>query len=220
MNATTELQQKVSDYSYQLGQLSNAAVASLAPSFARLPLDPYIDGDFRLRRYSNFKFIDGKLLRQPTKSFMQSSDINQYLGDVERVYAELEESVAQSEAMVELFDSFKAATGLGDDAIIEVHQMRITCQRDDSSLPAPEGVHQDGFDFLGVYVMGNHDIEGGDIMLYNKPDEAPFFQEYFEAGRFVILNDRRYFHNAAPIAPLPGHDKGAWDVIVLTAHAA
>ncbi|WP_406663275.1 2OG-Fe dioxygenase family protein [Gallaecimonas sp. GXIMD1310] len=208
-----------SDFTYQLGQLPSAAVTAMTPSFAALPKDPYIQGDFRYRCYSNVKVSNGQVQRQATKSFMQSSDINKYLGDVERVYEEIPDSTLHSPLMVDMLADFKQRCALDDQSVIEIHQMRIKGRRDDNTPPAPEGVHQDGFDYLGIYVMGSHHIDGGEVMLYNGPQQAPFFCERFNDGQYVVLNDRRYFHNAAPITPIAGHDEGYWDVIVFTAHA-
>ncbi|EKE70978.1 2OG-Fe dioxygenase family protein [Gallaecimonas xiamenensis] len=214
------LQTPTSDFTLHHGQLNAQAVAELAQSFADLPVDPYIQGDFRYRCYSNVKVQGGQVLRQPTKTFMQSSNINQYLGDVERRYQEIPEQSLHSQAMTTMLKDFQAQCSLGDDAVIEIHQIRIKTQSRDATPPAPEGVHQDGFDYLGIYVMGSGTVEGGEVMLYEAKDSAPFFCERFADGQYVVLNDARYFHNAAPVIPAQGQALGYWDVVVLTAHAA
>ncbi|WKE66870.1 2OG-Fe dioxygenase family protein [Gallaecimonas kandeliae] len=209
-----------SDFTLVQGQLSAAAVAGIQDSFNALPKDPYIQGDFRYRCYSNVKLVAGQVQRLPTKSFMQSSDINQYLGDVERRYEEIPDATLHGEAMVAMLEGFQQECGLSDEAVIEIHQIRIKTESRNATPPAPEGVHQDGFDFLGVYVLGTGSVEGGELMLYEAKDAAPFFCERFADGQYVVLNDARYFHNAAPVIPLEGQQLGYWDVVVLTAHAA
>lgn len=216
----TKVLEHSTDFSLVQGLLAkDTGFEMLASSFADLPLDPYIQGDFRYRCYSNVKIEAGHIRRQPTKTFMQPSHINQYLGDVERQYQEIPEQTLTGAAMSAMLKDFKDQCALSDDAVIEIHQIRIKTQSRNATPPAPEGVHQDGFNYLGIYVIGTQTVEGGEVMLYQAKDEAPFFCERFADGQYVILNDARYFHNAAPVLPLPGQDQGYWDVVVLTAHA-
>nr|MBP6383709.1 2OG-Fe dioxygenase family protein [Aeromonas sp.] len=82
--------------------------------------------------------------------------------------------------------------------------------------PAPEGVHQDGFDFIGVFFCGSEGVSGGALQLYHGLKEQPFFQQELHPGEYLVLDDRRFYHNAAPVLPLTP-TRGHWDVIVLTA---
>lgn len=203
------------DFMMELGQLSGSAVADLAPSFDQLPPNPYIDGKFRLRRYSNFRFTDGKLTRLPSKAFVQTGEINQFQGGVARSYPDLEDAMVASDGMKEMFQRFMDMTGMERDRVIEVHQMRILANEDDTP-PAPEGVHQDGFDYLGVYGIARRNIAGADLLVYNERDEDPFFRLAMDQGRFAVINDRQFWHNASPMNR-SGEDLAYWDIFVLTA---
>ncbi|MDM5117258.1 2OG-Fe dioxygenase family protein [Aeromonas hydrophila] len=68
----------------------------------------------------------------------------------------------------------------------------------------------------GCSYCGSDGVSGGALQLYHGLKEQPFFQQQLNAGEYLILDDRRFYHNAAPILPQGPH-RGHWDVIVLTA---
>ncbi|WP_432474609.1 2OG-Fe dioxygenase family protein [Amphritea sp. HPY] len=204
------------DFLLELGQLTEQSVINLAASFKALPPSPYLDGAFRLRRYSHFNFQQGDLSQLPTKAFVQSGDINLFQGDVERVYPEIEEQVINSDAFKEMFINFKEIAGISDDKPIEVHQMRILANSEALTEAAPEGVHQDGFESLAVFVIERSNIKGGEIRVHTEKEAAPFVSHTFDKGEFVVLNDQRFWHSAAALEA--ANDANAhMDVFVLTA---
>jgi len=207
---------KSENFYLELGQLSEQSVGVLAPSFDNLPPNPYMDGAFRLRRYSHFNFSGDKLERLPTKAFVQTGDINTYQGNVERVYPEIEDQIVNSEAFAEMFRNFKKMAGVADETPIEVHQMRIIVNSEAATETAPEGVHQDGFNRLAVFVIERNNINGGEIRVHATKESDPFVSHAFDNGEFVVLNDSRFWHSANPIEA--ANDSNAhMDVFVLTA---
>lgn len=200
----------------ELGQLTQQSVDMLAPSFNTLPPSPYLDGAFRLRRYSHFNFVENKLTQLPTKAFVQSGDINEFQGNVERTYPEIEDQIINSDAFVEMFRRFKDMAGVNDETPIEVHQMRIIVNNSAKTEAAPEGVHQDGFDRLAVFVIDRNNINGGEIRVHTAKDADPFVSHAFDNGEFVVLNDDRFWHSAAAIEAANDAD-AHMDVFVLTA---
>jgi hypothetical protein len=203
---------------YELGAISNQGLPELQETFANLPEDTYAEKRLRSRRYSCFLMDEsGNIKRHNHKEFMQSKNINDYLGDVQRKYEEIEDSVVQNPAFVNMFKAFREHTGIGTDSVIEVHQLRWHCGNN-VKMPAPEGNHQDGFDFIGMYAVNMYNVDGGDIMIFKNKTGAPCFKKRLEPGEFVVLNDRDMFHNAAPLVPTPNDDDGYWDLIVLTAN--
>ncbi|NTS76600.1 2OG-Fe dioxygenase family protein [Catenovulum sp. SM1970] len=205
------------DFFLELGKLDQDNIHFLAESFDHLPPNPYLDGGFRLRRYSHFRYTNGHLSRLPTKTFVQSSEINRFQGDVERQYEEIEDNIVQSIAFNEMFDKFKAMAHVDDEADIEVHQIRIIASPGKPTPVAPEGVHQDGFDRIGIFVIDREHISGGELQIYENRDSAPIMQYAFDHGEFVVLNDRRFYHGAAEITATEEGD-AHMDVFVLTAN--
>ncbi|BBM64506.1 hypothetical protein VA249_11520 [Vibrio alfacsensis] len=143
-----------------LTQLSMAAIEQLSPSFNGLPRTEHADGQYRLRRYSVVGFENGQVVDLNKNSFVQSSDINRFQGDVVRQFEPIEKEIISSEGFREMCALFMNANHLADGQEIEIHQIRITAIYDETQV-APEGVHQDGFDHIALVGVGRHNIMGG-----------------------------------------------------------
>ncbi len=204
---------------YELGWLPLNNLTSLQKTFDHLPEDKYAEKRLRSRRYSCYRYnVDGTLDRLTQKDFMQSSDINKYVGDIERKFEPIDDSLRTDTVFLKIFEEFQERTGLAPGSIVEAHQIRWHCKRR-VKIPAPEGIHQDGFDYIGMFLINTQNIDGGEIMIYPSPDDAPIFKKLLEPGEFVLLNDKKLFHYASPLVPRPNQDEGYWDLIVLTANA-
>lgn len=204
------------DFFLQLGQLSASSVEVLAPSFDNLPGSDYLDGAYRLRRYSHFTFDGSALLELPTKAFSQSGDLNQFQGNVAREYMPIEPEIVAGDAFKEMFVSFKEMAKIADETPIEVHQIRILANPQTVTPVAPEGVHQDGFDRLAVFVIQRENVSGGEVCVHCEKEQAPIFKHEFDQGEFVVLNDKRFWHSAGNLIANDS-DAAYMDVIVLTA---
>ncbi len=199
-----------------LTQLSMAAIEQLSPSFEGLPRTEHADGQYRLRRYSVVGLENGQVVDLNKNSFVQSSDINRFQGDVVRQFEPIEKGILSSEGLREMCELFVNANHLPNGQEIEIHQMRITAIYDETQV-APEGVHQDGFDHIALVGVGRHNIMGGDIMLYSSHNQAPFFRKVLENGEVAMLADSKLWHNAVPIRSVINDQEGHMDVFVLTA---
>ena len=67
--------QNTGDFLLELGQLKEDHVTQLSASFNNLPKSNYLDGDYRLRRYSHFNFSANVLKKMPAKAFEQSANL-------------------------------------------------------------------------------------------------------------------------------------------------
>ncbi|WP_281187640.1 2OG-Fe dioxygenase family protein [Vibrio harveyi] len=199
-----------------LTQLSMAAIEQLSPSFEGLPRTEHADGQYRLRRYSVVGFENGQVIDLNKNSFVQSSDINRFQGDVVRQFEPIEKGILSSDGFREMCALFINANHLPEGQEIEIHQIRITAIYDETQV-APEGVHQDGFDHIALVGVGRHNIMGGDIMLYSSHNQAPFFRKVLENGEVAMLADSKLWHNAVPIRSVINDQEGHMDVFVLTA---
>ncbi|PNH94277.1 agglutination protein [Vibrio diazotrophicus] len=200
-------------------QLSQNALSQLAPSFVNLPRTDHADGQYRLRRYSVVRFIEGKVLPTDKHDFMQSDDINHFQGNVVRHFEPILSSTLRSEGMREMCELFVSSNELPDGQEIEIHQMRIAAIFDETQV-APEGVHQDGFDHIAIIGIDRHNIVGGEIMLYQDCHDAPFFRKVLDNGEVAMLADNILWHNARPIRSVEHGEEGHMDVFVLTAKGA
>jgi len=189
-------------------------IPGLKRTFDALPVDPYTEGDFRFRRYSTFRYVGGTVEPLPPETFMQSSDINTFLGDVERAYEPVAEQTWRDPAFAQMFALFDEHTTIAIGNHIGVHQIRI--YKKEGSAMAPEGRHQDGFDRIAVFMVENVNITGGHIRLSRTSTEEAFFDRELIPGDYIVLNDRAVFHNASPIDKIDDSKEGYVDLFVLT----
>jgi len=201
---------------YELGSLPFDDLSSIQASFDNLPPDQYTEDRLRSRRYSCYYYRDGALQQLGTQDFMQTYDVNKALGDVDRTYAPIETVLNMNLVFLKMFDIMLRRTQISEDSVIEVHQIRWHCTKNPKE-PAPEGNHQDGFDYLGMFMVSNHNVQGGEIMLFDSADGDPIFKRRFDDGEYMLVNDRRLFHNASPLIPTDNDEEGHWDIFVLTA---
>jgi len=212
----------------QINQLSKEGVETLKPSFDNLPETDHKDGKFRLRRYSVFDirttFWDARteahLDRVEHRDFVQGDDINKFQGNMKRNFEEIEDSVAESQGMKELALLFKETNNLVGGHEVEVHQMRIVIRKysHDSVPPAPEGVHQDGFDRIAIVSVNRDNVQGGAVQVFRSQHGKPLLDAILKDGEVVNLDDKHFWHFATEIDLINPTKDGTWDAFVITTH--
>ncbi|HKM57584.1 MAG TPA: 2OG-Fe dioxygenase family protein [Chthoniobacterales bacterium] len=211
------LQAWTADFDYKLQRLSSARTEVFSPFFANLPLDPYIEGTFRRRRFSRFQGEPENLTRLEHKYFEQSSSVNKLAGGVKRDFAELEEDLVRLPEFQVLVSRFVDFSKIEPETTeIGIHQIRIVASPDQVGEPAPEGIHQDGFDFVGIFCISREHLVGAETHLCEHPSQAPIFAKELQPGEFVLVNDRKLYHFTTGIKPV-GATEGTRDVFVMTA---
>lgn len=204
------------EHDLQLFRIEPELLKTMLPSFGFLPRTNHADGQYRLRRYSVVHLLNDKIQPSDKHDFMQSSDINHFQGDVVRQFEGIENEVLNSIGLLAMCQIFAQANQLPNGQEIEIHQMRVVSLLDETPV-APEGVHQDGFDYIALIGIARHNVVGGEIMLYNDNHEAPFFRKVLDDGEVAILDDHHFWHNAQPIRAIERNKQGYLDIIVLTA---
>jgi hypothetical protein len=211
------LQAWTADFDYKLQRLSSARTEVFSPFFANLPLDPYVQGTFRRRRFSRFQGEPEDLTRLEHKYFEQSSSVNKFAGGVKRDFAELEDDLVRLPEFQLLVSRFIDFSKIEPETTeIGIHQIRIVASPDQVGEPAPEGIHQDGFDFVGIFCISRENLVGAETHLYEHPSQAPIFAKELHPGEFVLVNDRKLYHFTTGIKPV-GATEGTRDVFVMTA---
>ncbi|CCQ10228.1 FIG010427: hypothetical protein [Pseudoalteromonas luteoviolacea B = ATCC 29581] len=200
----------------QLRFIGQNYINDVKPSFDTLPDNPYADGAFRKRRYSVVKFDNHQVHLQPTKAFVQDDSINTFQGNIERVYENLSVALLNTDGFKHLLMQFREMSGIRDDQEIEVHQFRMLAIESDTP-PAPEGIHQDGFDHVCVCGVSHENIQGGELLVYETKDADPCFKMEIKDGLFALVNDRQVWHNATPMNKIDANKVGYLDCFVFTA---
>ncbi len=82
--------------------------------------------------------------------------------------------------------------------------------------PAPEGIHKDGFNFVGIFCISRQNLIGAETHLHEDPNQPPIFAKELQPGEFVLVNDQRLYHFTTGMKPA-GTIEGTRDVFVMTA---
>ena len=210
-------------YQMRLENISFHAVDSVKDSFNRLPHTSHLDGSYRLRRYSRIRMgeqpeIDQtcdyiKLSQEP---FNQSEDYNKHQGGMSRLFEDIEDDVIVSLGMREMCDKFLKASGFEYDNVIEVHQMRIITTGEKTPV-SPEGVHQDGYDFIAIIGIERYNISGGQAFVHRTYGGKAIFESSLKSGEMLMINDKKLWHNANGIFRMHPDMQGYMDAFILTA---
>lgn len=200
---------------FTLRKVNSINLEGFKQFFNELPVDPYIKGNYRLRRLSRFIVSRDNLIKLPHGYLFQSKEYNPLLGDLKREFAELDDALIELDIFKNLVLAFSDSCKLHPEAEIGVHQIRTICSPDNLGNPAPEGIHQDGTDFIAIFSVDRDNIQGGETHLYTAKKEKPVFSKILNPGELLLVNDHDFFHFTTPIKPLT-NSQGTRDVFVLT----
>lgn len=215
----TVLKSNHQDYAFRFAlQAANSLrLAELSQFFNDLPVDPYIKSNYRYRRLSRFKIPADQLIKLPHGCLFQTKQYNPLVGNIRREFAELDDSMIELNAFKQLVLNFNDYCKLYSDSNdIGVHQIRTTCSQRNYGNPAPEGIHRDGTDLIGIFSVSRDNVQGGETHLYQSRKSSPVFNQVLNSGELLLVNDREFFHFTTPIKPIDIERQGARDVFVLT----
>lgn len=213
------MKSELGDHSLRLSLrvLPEIDVTVLAKYFDRCPLDPYVPGGFRMHRLSCLKFHGDRLELMPQRQIFQAKYINPIAGDLIREYPPLERPLLKEPALIELVRTFCHFSGLAPGTVLDIHQLRTQVVKDNIAEAAPEGIHRDDVDFLGIFCVRRQNITGGCTFIYqNKADETPLLRKTLRPGEFLLVNDEHVYHYSNKIYPEDPSQSAFRDVLILT----
>ena len=97
---------------------------------------------------------------------------------------------------------------------IYVHQIRVDCENSFVD-PIPEGIHQDGFDFICICCINKHNIEPVKNEILDLDKKTILIKE-LDVGECLVLNDRKFYHNVTKLNTFNKKEKGYRDIFVFT----
>lgn len=212
LSGSTEL-----DYAFMFTfkKVNSIKLEGIKQFFTELPVDPYIKGNYRFRRLSRFIVSGDELIKLPHGYLYQSKDYNPLVGGVKREFAELDDALIRLDNFKKLVLAFTDSCKIHPEAEIGVHQIRTTCSLNNYGNPAPEGIHRDGTDFIGIFSVDRESVQGGETHLYTARKEKPVFSKILNPGELLLVNDHEFLHFTTPIKPT-SDGEGTRDVFVLT----
>jgi hypothetical protein len=194
----------------------------LCADWDHLELDLYLaeGAKFRLRRYGRYYWSppNDALAALPYEPYCQPMDENPYAGGIERDFARLLPDTVHNPFLHALVRSTFACLPVSGDSQaaaweVRIHQIRIVASAKMPGLPAPEGIHQDGTDFLTLHLVRRQNIAGGESTIYDlqrRPLQRFTMQEPLDS---MILEDPRIMHGVTPVVPADGRTVGIRDIL-------
>ncbi len=194
---------------------------AFAASWGDLGLDTYMadGGRYRKRRHAAFLATATAIVRKPHQPHYQSRDYNALNGGIARWFEPVLPEVAEGAAFeailrvcTDLFDKLTPAPAWH----VEAHQFRIEARPGQAGQPTPEGMHQDGVDWVLVLMIGRENIASGTTSIHGL-DRGLLGSFTLEAPMdAALVDDHRVFHGVTPVQPLDPSRPAHRDVLVLT----
>ena len=185
-------------------------------SFQTLPTDKYYNNK-RNRAFSMLKIDKNIIQIVGNLKFYQSEIYNNFNGNKLRDYDNINENLLYDNLfhdMIKTFmnkvnEEFKEYNNL-----LQIHQIRVYANQSEIDL-VPEGIHQDGFNMIGICCVNRSNIDGGISNIYNNEKDIIYSDELKE-NEMIIINDRKLFHDVSAIKLKNNNLEGYRDVFVLT----
>jgi hypothetical protein len=209
---------------WELGEEMGRFWERLRDDWDHLELDHYLlsGGRFRLRRYGRFYWApaDGTLEPLPPEPYFQEATENSYAGGIRREFAPLLPATVTNPILYALVHSTFACLPVGDERQgktweVRAHQIRIVATSEEPGLPTPEGVHQDGTDFLTLHLVQRRNISGGETTIYDLQRQPIVRHTLRETLDSMILEDPRIMHGVTPVSAADGCTLGVRDLFGL-----
>jgi hypothetical protein len=209
---------------WSIGPQGEAFWQRMCEDWDHLELDRYLEprAKFRLRRYGRYYWspIDNALTVLPHESYFQPEDENPYAGGMARDFAPLLPDTRHNPFLHALVRSTFACLPITDNRQgktweVRVHQIRIVASPGRPGLPAPEGIHQDGTDFLTLHLVSRRNVVGGETTIYDLHRKPIGRYTMREALDSFILEDPRVLHGVTPVHSADGLTSGLRDLLGL-----
>ena len=171
-------------------------------SFETLAEDPWytMEGAQRFRAMTKFRLSRGGWSRLADQTFFQSTAINRYTGGVLRKFQSIANgvpddfllSIARRQA-----GELEIEQGIWD---VNVHQVRVQTSTapNAQAFSTPEGIHQDGHDFIGMVLWRRTNAVGAVSQVYDRDRTLMTEATLERCGQGLLCNDREVFHAVTP----------------------
>lgn len=201
------------DYKYK-----NLVSYKLSKSFDNLSIDKY----YNIKRGRGFSLVKvndlDKLEIVGDLNFYQGGNYNNYNGNILRNYSNLSKNILEDELFKYLVQIFKKQVDKVSPVVtkyIQVHQIRVYANNLSTNL-VPEGIHQDGYNFIAISCIKRKNIKGGLSNVYNSDKIKKCYSAILNEGEILILNDRKMFHDVTNIELNNLNELGYRDIFVFT----
>jgi len=165
-------------------------------SYDNLPFDNYISEKTRQRRYSNYTVqnINNTInIIHHNKNTFTQNNITRKFEIIENPYDPF--IIEFIKLNTQILHNTTNFTKLN----IDVHQVRQIAYPNLNSHNSPEGIHQDGSDYIvSALVLKRFNIKGGNSIIYDK-DKNEIFKTTLNKYDYILQDDRELYHYVTPI---------------------
>lgn len=172
-------------------------------SYHHVELDPYMGNQTRYKRFSQYKMTfderDGwgfELL--PPRAYTAFKQFNPVAGGIRRHYQPISVDFTP---VVKVVSDGPLPLDDDEDWQINVHQNRSRAFADKPGQLTPEGVHQDGHEYVMIAVLARHNVKGGEMRLWRPNQDEPFWRGTLRPGQAALLDDRAILHDVTDLQP-------------------
>jgi hypothetical protein len=200
--------------------LSSGDMAALHAFWGDLPPDPHLKdgGRYRRRRHGSFVVKGSSVTQAPHRAHWQPLSYNALHGGMLRWFEPMDPAMvvmpAWQRVLVGLGEATSALKGT-QTWYVEAHPFRIDTT-DGIGRPTPEGAHRDGVDVVAVFVLGRHNIKGGESRVFEANGPAGQRFTLTQPWSLLLLDDERTIHETTPIQPENPDELGWRDTLVVT----
>ncbi|MFL6130632.1 MAG: 2OG-Fe dioxygenase family protein [Mycobacteriales bacterium] len=182
-----------------------AAPPELLDTYDDLPVDAYMGGGTRYKRFSQYKLswsaeAGWALEVLPHRDYTTYKKFNPVGGGIRRVYQPLKADF--SDYVRAAADGFPLSRS--EAWQINVHQNRTRATADRPGPLTPEGVHKDGHEYVLIAVLRRVNVAGAETRLWQPDAEAPFWSGVLDAGRAVLIDDQAIAHDVTDVRSADG----------------
>ena len=206
----TPFKSKLVDYKLVHTPLSE----NVKKSFDNLVLDKY----YKNERYKRFSLVDiEKFLVVGSSIFMQNKKYNQFLGNIPRKYHNIDSTLLNDESFRSLLKTFSIYINANENKCkyVYIHQIRVNIYPNQKIDAVPEGIHQDGYQYICICSVFQQNIICPYNEIYNY-EKKLIESILLKPHNSLIMNDKKYFHNVTPINNDDQLNLGYRDIFVIT----
>ena len=192
-----------------------------AASWDDLGLDTYMadGGRYRKRRHAAFRAGPDGIVRKANQPHYQSRDYNALNGGIARWFDPMLDDAAQSasfQAILRYCTELFSGLTPGPVWHVEAHQFRIEARPGTAGQPTPEGMHQDGVDWVLVLMVDRENIAEGETSIHGLDRSLLGSFTLREPLDSALVDDHRVFHGVTPVRALDPEKPAHRDVLVVT----
>lgn len=148
--------------------------------------------------------------RIPTSSFSQTyAKIKEDHFDfrsLPRIFSEIDEEAVSSKIFDRLMKGVASKVRSYhpdvDKLDITVHHVRVMTHKDKVTSNSPEGIHQDGFDYIvSALVVERVDVDGGESQIFGEDKQTKILTTTLQPGQGILQPDLNtsLWHSVSPI---------------------